>query len=135
MEESYLKKGNTIRNIKYGMVAEVQDLCKMKMESGEWVDGVIYWEKDRFTGEMTRFCKRKSDVLNEFVEYKSWTTWIGEVLDQLSCNMSDEKKKENPLGSFRFTQKNIIKSIEFFEDCYRDGLSAYKALTLFEPDE
>lgn len=132
MELKDLEKNKSIINIKHGCVEDVKDFCLMKSDSGEWVDGVLYYGKDRFTGEYKLFCKRRDDVLLEFEKCKTWEEWICDVISQLQCEMSEAQANDTPFNCFPFSRENIIDSINYFEDCWRSGMSPYKALTMFK---
>lgn len=126
MKENELKKDMYVINIKHGNVEKVLNICLMKMESGEWVDGVIYEGKDRFTGNKTIFCKRKSDFLNEFVPHMSFGVWFQKLLELTDENMDEEQM-------FTYSYDELYDHMDFLEDCFNNGMSPYKTLCVFEP--
>lgn len=66
MKKEDLKIGKLVKNIKHGNTETIIGTCLMKMESGNWVDGVIYEGMDRFSNERKTFVKKLEDFLNEF---------------------------------------------------------------------
>lgn len=59
--------GKKIKHIRTGVVETILGVCKIK-NNGEWVDGVIYTGKDRFSDKYLIFVRTKDDFDNEFIE-------------------------------------------------------------------
>lgn len=55
--------------------------------------------------------------------------YIQEVKEQLCCNMSEKDK--TTYICYEYTENDIDNNIDYFNKCYQDGLSAYKALLFF----
>lgn len=137
MLKEEIKSGIFVRNIKYGNTEEILHVGIMKMESGNWVDAVIYTGKDRFGGGQTVFCKKMDDFCKEFepVDSDGFKLWMDGVYSQLDCNVSDEWRKNYPFNVFSYTEEEVNSKLDYFRDCYNRGLSAYKALTFFYETE
>ena len=65
MELSDIKLNTMVKNIKHGCFETIVGICKMK-SNGEWVDGILYTGKDRYTGMNTLFCKSFEEFKQEF---------------------------------------------------------------------
>lgn len=52
--------------------------------------------------------------------------YLLDAKSQLCCNASDEYKSE--CITYDYTNEDIDNNKEYFNGCYKDGLSAYKAL-------
>lgn len=136
MEKSELKVGTHVRNIKHGTIEEIIHFGKMKMESG-WVDCVIYTGKDRYTGYDTIFCKKTEDFLNEFefipeISDMSFHEYMQDVYSQLYENTTEEYRQKYPYNVFGYTKEEIDNNKLYFITCHSKGISAYKALTMFD---
>lgn len=55
-------------HLKTGVIETIVDFCKIKI-NGEWVDGVIYGGKDRYTGEQKKFVREIEEFKKEFGKY------------------------------------------------------------------
>ena len=131
MDKSELIDGSIVRNIKYGNEEEILHTGIMKTDTGEWVDCVIYKGKDRFGDGEQIFVKRTEDFLKEFELFKStFDLWMESVYELLECNMSEEDKKR--YVCFGYTEEFVKSQLKYFFKCFELGMSAYKALTLFE---
>jgi hypothetical protein len=60
---------------------------------------------------------------------KSFDQYMIRVREQLDCNATEQEKYEN--GTYPYSNEDIDKNISYFEKCYNDNLSEYKALELF----
>ena len=139
MKQEELKIGIFVRNIKHGNIEKVLHLGIMKMESGEWIDCVVYEGKDRFTNQTTIFCKSKKEFLNEFkfidlIFYEPFSKWLNGLLEQLDCNVTDEHRKKYPYNIFPYSEEEIRNNMDYFMDCWFRGLSQYISLSLFSCD-
>lgn len=56
--------------------------------------------------------------------------YMDDVMQQLFHNANDEYKDK--YVTFMFSDEEINNNLTYFVDCMKKGLSAYKALTLFE---
>ena len=59
---------DTVVHLKTGVIETIVDFCKIKI-NGEWVDGVIYEGKDRYTGEQKKFVREIEEFKKEFGKY------------------------------------------------------------------
>lgn len=66
ISQENLTLGTLVRNIKYGNIETILGTCLMKLENNEWVDGVIYTGKDRFSNDNKIFVKQTEDFIKEF---------------------------------------------------------------------
>ena len=59
-----------------------------------------------------------------------WTfkDFMDDVYSQLECNASDEYKSK--YNTFTYSNETVRYNERYFRQCYKDGLSAYMALTL-----
>lgn len=55
-------------HLRTGVIETIVDFCKIKI-NGEWVDGVIYEGKDRYTGELKKFVREIEEFKKEFRKY------------------------------------------------------------------
>ena len=55
-------------HLRTGVIETIVDFCKIKI-NGEWVDGVIYEGKDRYTGELKKFVREIKEFKKEFRKY------------------------------------------------------------------
>lgn len=129
-----LKPNVVVRNIKYGNLETILHLGKMKLESGQWTDAVIYEGEDRFTGETTIFCKKTDDFIQDFdvvseEDDEDFKRYMNDVYSQLECNVTDDYKEKYPYNVFGYTKQEIDDNKIHFLTCYRTQMSAYKALT------
>lgn len=60
---------------------------------------------------------------------KDFKKYIEETKSQLHCNASEEYKKE--CITYAYSNEEIDDNLDYFEECMRSGLSAYKALLFF----
>lgn len=65
MELQDIKLNTMVKNIKHGCFETIVGICKMK-NNGEWVDGILYTGKDRYTGMNALFCKSFKEFKQEF---------------------------------------------------------------------
>ena len=65
MEKSDISINLSVRDTKYNSIATILSLCKVKI-NGEWKQGVIYTEIDRYTGYPTIFVKSTDEFINSF---------------------------------------------------------------------
>lgn len=66
ISQENLTLGTLVSNIKHGNTETILGSCLMKLENGNWVQGVIYVGVNRFTGENTIFVKQVEQFINEF---------------------------------------------------------------------
>lgn len=66
ISQENLTLGTLVRNIKHGNIETILGKCLMKLENGDWVQGVIYVGADRFTGKNMTFVKQIDQFINEF---------------------------------------------------------------------
>lgn len=59
----------------------------------------------------------------------SFDDFMDDVYSQLECNATEEYKSKYIV--FTYSEEDIKSHIEYFKKCYKDHLSAYKALTFF----
>ena len=72
MEKNDISINLSVRDIKYNSIATILSLCKVKI-NGEWKQGVIYTEIDRYTGYRTVFVKSIDEFINSFNVIKEQT--------------------------------------------------------------
>lgn len=65
MEKSDISMNLSVRDIKHNSIATILSLCKVKI-NGEWKQGVIYTEVDRYTGYPAIFVKQIDEFINSF---------------------------------------------------------------------
>lgn len=63
-------------------------------------------------------------------DYEKFKRYMDDVRSQLFHNANDEYKDK--FITFMFSDEDINNNLAYFADCMKKGLSAYKALTLFE---
>lgn len=56
--------------------------------------------------------------------------YIEDVKSQLTCNEKDDEDK-GKFVTYDYIDKQIDENIEYFKECMKSGLSAYKALLFF----
>lgn len=67
-EEDEFFINDMVVHLKTGVIETIVDFCKIKI-NGEWVDGVIYEGKDRYTGEQKKFVREIEEFKKEFGKY------------------------------------------------------------------
>lgn len=72
MEKNDISINLSVRDIKYNSIATILSLCKVKI-NGEWKQGVIYTEIDRYTRYPTLFVKSIDEFINSFNVIKEQT--------------------------------------------------------------
>ena len=55
--------------------------------------------------------------------------YLADVRSQLECNASDEYKGKHIV--YPYTVAVVDENIDYFKDCHKGGMSAYKALLFF----
>lgn len=65
MKKSDISMNLSVRDIKHNSIATILSLCKVKI-NGEWKQGVIYTEVDRYTGYPAIFVKQIDEFINSF---------------------------------------------------------------------
>ena len=65
MEKNDISMNLSVRDIKHNSIATILSLCKVKI-NGEWKQGVIYTEVDRYTGYPAIFVKQVDEFINSF---------------------------------------------------------------------
>lgn len=65
MEKNDISMNLSVRDVKHNSIATILSLCKVKI-NGEWKQGVIYAEVDRYTGYPSIFVKQIDEFINSF---------------------------------------------------------------------
>lgn len=65
MEKNDISMNLSVRDVKHNSIATILSLCKVKI-NGEWKQGVIYTEVDRYTGYPSIFVKQIDEFINSF---------------------------------------------------------------------
>lgn len=60
---------------------------------------------------------------------KSFDQYMSKVREQLDCNATEEYKNEHIV--YMYSNDEIDNNLDYFEKCYNDNLSEYKALLFF----
>lgn len=134
MEKKDLRKNLIVKNIKHGTFEQILHTGIMKLESGEWVDCVVYTGTDRFTKKEQVFCKKMDDFLKEFelLPPRTFESYMEDVYSQLEENTTPQYRKEYPFNVFTYRRKTIDSNLEHFKNCFKMGISAYHALTFLD---
>lgn len=60
----------------------------------------------------------------------SLTEYIIKVKSHLFCNLTNEEKMI--YCSYDYTETEVDSNMDYFKDCYNEGLSPYKSLLFFD---
>jgi hypothetical protein len=60
---------------------------------------------------------------------KNFKEYIEDVKSQLDCNVSDIDKSN--YTTYIYSNELVDANLDYFDDCYNNNLSAYKALLFF----
>ena len=69
---------------------------------------------------------------NDLKKQETFGEYMDKVYEQLEENVTDEWREKYPFNVFGFTKEQVDSHVNHFIECYKSGMSPYKALTFFK---